>query len=387
MPRNLDPGTYSDAFVIVQRGDKIQARARYRDPDGETRLVARTGKTEAEAKNRLKRALRDRQGAGGEHITNRTRIDALADQWLAQAHPEWSVGTRRTYTYVTKRIKKALGGLKIEEATPAAIGRALAAIHAEHPSSAKSVRACLNGMFNLAIAHGATQRNPVRDAPVTLTIQRKRARSLTRAQADAFSDWLRTDPRASQVLDLPDLVDWMLATGCRLGEALAARHGVNTDGEPLIDLDAGTWEINATLIRTLGAGLLLQEQPKTATSWRIIPLPSHAVAMLERRRAELRPTPAQIVFGAPTARSWRDPSNTDADLRETLARYRDQTGTDLTWVTSHTFRKTAATWLEEAGFTTTQIADHLGHANPSLTLDRYIGRRAVQAAAAAALER
>ena len=56
------------------------------------------------------------------------------------------------------------------------------------------------------------------------------------------------------------------------------------------------------------------------------------------------------------------------------------------WVTSHTFRKTVATRLDEAGFTPRQVADQLGHANPSMTLDVYFGRQVVSAATAAALD-
>jgi integrase len=52
----------------------------------------------------------------------------------------------------------------------------------------------------------------------------------------------------------------------------------------------------------------------------------------------------------------RDPSNTTADLRQAL----DRAGFD--WVTSHTFRKTVATWMDEAGMSARQIADHLGDA-------------------------
>ncbi len=33
---------------------------------------------------------------------------------------------------------------------------------------------------------------------------------------------------ACVALDIPDLVDWMLATGCRIGEALALRHTLAT---------------------------------------------------------------------------------------------------------------------------------------------------------------
>ena len=57
------------------------------------------------------------------------------------------------------------------------------------------------------------------------------------------------------------------------------------------------------------------------------------------------------------------------------------------WVTSHTFRKTVATRLDDAGFTPRQVADQLGHANPSMTLDVYFGRQVVSAEAARVLGR
>jgi integrase len=51
------------------------------------------------------------------------------------------------------------------------------------------------------------------------------------------------------------------------------------------------------------------------------------------------------------------------------------------------FRKTVATRLDEAGFTPRKLADQLGHANPSMTLDVYFGRQVVSAAAAGVLDR
>src|SRR6478735_4928508 len=58
----------------------------------------------------------------------------------------------------------------------------------------------------------------------------------------------------------------------------------------------------------------------------------------------------------------------------------------MAWITSHSFRKTNATILDDAGLTARQIADQLGHARPSLTMDVYMGRGAGGGAAAAALE-
>jgi integrase len=45
----------------------------------------------------------------------------------------------------------------------------------------------------------------------------------------------------------------------------------------------------------------------------------------------------------------------------------------LAWITSHSFRKTTATILDDAGQSARQIADQLGHARPSLTQDVYMG--------------
>jgi integrase len=79
------------------------------------------------------------------------------------------------------------------------------------------------------------------------------------------------------------------------------------------------------------------------------------------------------VFSSPTGQ-LRDPSNTQADLRAALNRI------GYAWVTSHVFRKTVASRLDDAGFSIRHIADQLGHARPSTTLDHYLGRRAITTA-------
>jgi len=76
----------------------------------------------------------------------------------------------------------------------------------------------------------------------------------------------------------------------------------------------------------------------------------------------------------------RDPSNTRRALRQAL----DKAGFE--WVTSHTFRKTTATLLDQAGLSARVIADQLGHARPSMTQDVYMGRKSVDSRASAALE-
>jgi hypothetical protein len=85
--------------------------------------------------------------------------------------------------------------------------------------------------------------NPVREAAPVTPAKRTRIRSLTCDEAYEMMDLLRTHQRALD-LDLPDLVDFMFGTGVRIGEALAVRHGTDADGEPLLDLEYATVEIN-----------------------------------------------------------------------------------------------------------------------------------------------
>jgi integrase len=85
------------------------------------------------------------------------------------------------------------------------------------------------------------------------------------------------------------------------------------------------------------------------------------------------------VFPAPLG-GWRDPSNTQADLREAFV------AAGFDWVTSHVFRKTVATLMDHAGLSSRAAADQLGHANTSMTTGVYFGRKVAATGAAAVLE-
>lgn len=395
----LPLGTFGKVLFLDQPSGRVQARVTFRDYDGQTRLVSRLGTSRAAAERALKAELTQRQAPGGlGALTPATTLEALADVWLHASHG-WSTGTQRTYeSTIRSQVTPVLGRLRIQEVTPGIISRALTAMAAASgPSAAKSARACLSGMFGVAIEDGVITVNPVRDSTARISVARRAPRALSTAETERLRGELRAHERAVE-LDLPELVDWMLATGCRLGEALALRHGTNAEGRPLLDLDAGTWEVNATVVRVAGQGLRVQPRPKTAAGWRVIALPSYAVQMVRARPAtRLASGRRDIIFPSPSAGTLRDPSNTASNLRSVLDSLRGDeagatggagdTASPWSWVTSHTFRKTVATRLDEAGFTPRQVADQLGHANPSMTLDVYFGRNVVSAGAAQALDR
>jgi integrase len=405
----LPIGTFGKILYLPRKSGAVQARVNFRDYDGRVRLVSKDGPSRSAAERALKAELRNRlTPASGAGVTAETRVSELADVWL-ESESDWSTGTERTYrSTVHTQVIPALGSLRLREVTPGVVSRTLGAIAAASgQGAAKTTRSALSGMFRLAVRDGAVSANPVRDAGVRLrSSKRTKPRALTVSEVDRLTALFRASERAV-ALDLPDLVDWMLATGCRIGEALATRYGANSEGAPLLDLDAGTWEVNATVVRIRGEGLVVQERPKTEAGWRVIAVPGFAIQMLGRRGGSAGP-----VFTAPLAGGLRDPSNVSGDLRELLDSFEcevcDHTGYQRaggkvilgprgqrlrcdqgpwSWVTSHVFRKTVATRLDEAGFTPRQVADQLGHANPSMTLDVYFGRHVVSAEAARVLDR
>ncbi|NIJ14628.1 integrase [Saccharomonospora amisosensis] len=94
---------------------------------------------------------------------------------------------------------------------------------------------------------------------------------------------------------------------------------------------------------------MLQPKPKSESGWRTLHLPAWLLLLLKSR--EVVESEWNVVFPSQQGK-LRDRSNTNADLREAL----DPLG--FGWVTSHNFRKTAATLLDDAGLTVREIADH-----------------------------
>jgi hypothetical protein len=292
---------------------------------------------------------------------------------------------------------------------PGRVGRALTAIaRAGGQGAAKTARACPSGMFFMAIDDGAVTSNPVRDATVRIdTTAKKAPRALTAEQTTRLVELFHASPRAAE-LDLADSVDWILATGARIGEAVALRTG-KIAGPPLLDLDAGTCDVNATAVRVSkrGDGRPVADHDRR----RLADHHGPGVAVeLVRRRLAAPPRPdTELVFPAPVAGTLRDPNSVSGDLRQLLDSFEcdacDGTGFQPAMSTSAaaalagarrgggpgsprtpSARPSPPAWTKPAS-APRQVADQLGHANPSMTLDVYFGRQVVSADAARVLGR
>ena len=134
------------------------------------------------------------------------------------------------------------------------------------------------------------------------------------------------------------------------------------------------------VIRVSGEGLQRVDETKSAAGRRTVPLPQFAVATLRDRRTQPYFGRQAVIFPT-TAGTLRDPNNFGKEWRNA----REELG--VPEVTTHSFRKTVATLIDDEGLSARIGADHLGHSKVSMTQDRYMTRGRVHTQVADLLDR
>ncbi len=173
--------------------------------------------------------------------------------------------------------------------------------------------------------------------------------------------------------DLVDPITLFIATGLRRSELLGLRWSD-------FDENAATLAVTGKLIRASGKGLFRIDETKTVAGRRTVPLPSFAVVMLTERRSKPFLGEQSMIFPSTTG-TLRDPDNFNARWRKA----RESLG--VPDVTSHSFRKTLATLIDDEGLSARIGADHLGHSRVSETQDTYMARGRVHKQVAELLDR
>ncbi|SDP60706.1 tyrosine-type recombinase/integrase [Lentzea jiangxiensis] len=265
--RPLDVGTYGKIrFYSTSTG--WRATTKFRDYDGITRPVERSGKTKTAAERALKEALRDRMAPGEEGmITAESRFRDAAEVWLTEFRTAVAVGTRSPTSLETYEgrlngiVLPAIGELRMRELTVARLGRLMTTVQArQSTATAKTVRTVVSGVCAVAVRHGALRANPVRDV-ARLEGRKMPSRALAEDEMADLLAKLDADEAAVRH-DLPDLARWYAGTGERTGEGLAVHWSH-------LDLDAGTVDWAGSVIRVKGQGQRINDG-KTEVSKRAL---------------------------------------------------------------------------------------------------------------------
>jgi integrase len=308
-------------------------------------------------------------------ITLDTRISVLVDQHLELlVEGGKAPATMTTYRSAARKLAKFSDALRVGEATPGRLNAVIRSVRAAHGANmARHARTLLRGALQIAVLDDVLGSNPV--AQVSRIESDRKPKGAPALDAVALRDLLgklRASLRCQEA-DLVDPITLLAATGLRRSELLALRW---------CDYDeaAGTITVSGKVARIEGVGLKRLDTGKTDSSARVVPLPEFAITALAERRTRPFWGQQKMIFPSGAA-TWRDPDNFDKQWR----RVREDLG--VPDVTSHSFRKSVATLIDDAGLSARVGADQLGHAKVSMTQDRYMRRGRVHAEVAALLDR
>ena len=330
-----------------------------------------------------------RAGGGSAVVLPSTPLPKAGEAWLttlsrpdAGKAPNTITAYRGAWDRYIVADGSPLRGLSLSAAND--VQRVLALLRDvadEHGTgAAKMARTVLSGLFGWAVRLGVLDFNAARNTGTVKAVEpretaRDKRRSLTREERDhviATADaWAamgepvqsaehatrqrkgaqgdRGSSRSVRTREtVADLIAFLAGTGVRISEARTLRWDD-------VDLKAGTVMVNGT---------------KTASSERLLNAPQWLAERLAKRGDAYGM--AGYVFASPGLVSGQDVPMDSSNLASAVRRVLDKAGLD--WATSHSFRRTVATMLHESGAPLVRIADQLGHANPTMTANVYLGR-------------
>ncbi|WP_165979778.1 site-specific integrase [Kocuria rosea] len=385
MPRpRLKPG---ELGKISYKHDKVKkewtALARLGRPDGRpARVIERTAATKADVYRALLLAAEDQRADQGGSMSATTTVRTLVHAWWTDSSPRWRPSTAQNYDYHV-RLLDAAGVLDwpIGNVTPRMVDRVVSAISeptTKHwpngtprtvggPSAGRRVRFILREAFDVAVRDRAVETTPVMPEPRTKTTVTKEVTDLPPAELrrlrDRFLRWEReTLGGGKRYTPMVDALDVLLGTGLRAGELLALRWQD-------VDLDAGTLEVNGTMVSVTGRGSYRQEGGKAAGSARVLELPRSTLDVLRRRHDFAgRPETGPVFPSRAGTHIQRD------NFQKAWRRAR---GEDFADVTPHTVRRSVAGALRDA-VSVEQASAQLGHLDSAVTEKYYLTRATTQ---------
>lgn len=368
MSRRTEPGSWGRIKVTELDSGTWEAEARYCGFDGRAHRMRARGDNEPEAREALVANLMRRRTAEGidAELTGSSTVEQLAEAYLAHKEAD-GLRSRSITVYrstINNQVLPVIGGRRLTEIRTSVLTKVVRDRQAagRNPTQLRKV---LSGMFGYATQFDIYTTNPVTNVP-RIRLESDPVRALTmeeiqeiRALIDA--DMLRGRPGPKPTNDLRDLVDVLLATGCRLGEGIGLIYS-----EMDLSAAAPTVTVSGTVKNEKGMGTYRQPRTKTDAGWRTLYVPPFAVEILLRRIVENPPNEMGAVFPTRNGK-WRQDSGWERIWRRVVK------GTKYDWVTFHTFRKSVATLIaDEIGLDAAQ--SQLGHDDGKVTSTYYVAQ-------------
>ena len=151
------------------RADSYVARCRFRDYDGVTRSLERSGPSKTAASRSLQDEIRARTGSPAAPLRPHHTFERAAERWLAKLDAQLADGSRKVTTADTYRqrlrsvILPAIGQWRLRECTVPQLDGFFAGLAAtQSAQSRKTIRTVVSLILRVAVQHEVIPDNPVR---------------------------------------------------------------------------------------------------------------------------------------------------------------------------------------------------------------------------------
>lgn len=317
------------------------------------------GKTYKEAKEkvtRAKAALID--GKPAPAANSRHRFSFFCDEWFKSSKDKLKESTCVKYeATLEKHIKPRLGGcfpLAISDSLIEMFTNELLFEEELAPKTVKDILVVLRSILNYT-----AKRFPGTFPQIEISYPKeakKEIRVLAKEEQTHLINYL-----LEEMDECKFGVLLALLTGIRIGELCALRWENISLKDRTIKITSTMQRLKDTDINRGAKTKVVIGSPKSETSSRTIPMSDDAAKLCRRMDPK-----SPIAFVLTGTSDYMEPRT----LQYRMERYTKDCG--LSGVHFHTLRHTFATRCVEAGFEIKTLSEILGHANTTITLDRYV---------------
>ena len=288
-------------------------------------------------------------------------FSALAEQWLASVSHGVKESTLAHYDYTLQRyLLPVFGAWKVhgldEQRLEQGMLEVISPKSGNHkPLGASSARECLSILRRICkyAAHLRLMR-PVEILVKLPQFERVQTKPLSVQEQACLRDFVLEHPTTRKAGLL-----LQMQLGLRIGEVCGLQWGD-------FDLSAGVLTIRRTVSRIYcrdGHTKALVQTPETRSTGREIPIPQELFTLLQR------------LHGGASEETWFLSGNAEKPVeprcyRKSVQLYLRQAA--VRKVHPHTLRHTFATTCLQAGCDIKTLSELLGHADPNITLRRYV---------------
>ena len=332
------------------------------DPETGRRIIKNVlGKTQAEVKEKLKKAIEENVGIDYGRAKSYT-VGTWLEVWMENyARVKLRPSTFKTSQgFLKNHIKPQIGNIPLADLTSLDLqrfykhlldGGRVDRIEAKKkpkglaPKTVRNIHQMIGSAYNLAMEQKLVSKNPTQGCALP-KVEHKEMRTLTTDQLSAFFQ----EARDSGVFALY-YID--LTTGLRRGELLGLKWSD-------IDLEKGDLRVQRQIGRI--DGKIIEMPLKTKNAYRTLPLSADAIDVLMQQRRKTGNS--EWVFPSPSG----GPMSPDSVLHM-LHRVLKRAG--LPKVRFHDLRHTFATLSLKSGVDVKTLSSMLGHYSAGFTLNTY----------------